>query len=995
MEEASKHKTGSNKLEQDNIFEMTEDLERLRQHELMTKMSHKFLFDTLNIALWDMNIVQADPVNPENSFNWSQEFRHMLGYKDECDFPNVLHSWSDRLHPEDKERTLTAFLTHITDRTGKTPYNTEYRLMLKNGSYRYFHAFGETHRDSDGNPLTVAGALIDIDNKKQEQYHNMIMTNIVQNSPDFISYKKTNGECLYLNPAASVLTGFSQDELMKDYIGTLFGDNARDYILDVQKTLMESGIAYFEIDGKNKAGESRVYSGASFLIENDAYATIASDVTESKELEKKIYEANERMMLMLDTSPICAQIWDTDLKTIDCNEAAVRLYGFKNKQEYIDKFLLYCMPEYQPDGQRSDVKAVKFVNTAFEDGYCIFDWMHKMPEDGAPVPAEVTLVRARYKDDDVVIGYTRDLREQVKMLEAIEHRDKLLQAVNEMAILLLNSDTDVFEEVLHKSMSIIAEAMNVDCVYLWENHTTNDELYCSQLFEWSPQKTEFADGSSYKYDEVVPGWEEVLSNGNYINNIVRNMSQVEQEHLAPGGIQSILVVPIFLNDMFWGFVGFDDCHKERLFTSEEETILHSASILIANSFIRNGMISDIRETSSQLESALIQANAASKAKGDFLSNMSHEIRTPLNAIIGMTLIGKKTSVLDEKIHALNKIGDASSHLLSIVNDILDMAKIEADKLELFPVEYNFEHMLNNVLNVIHFRADEKQLELTVNLDKNIPHFVYGDDHRMSQIIANLLSNAVKFTHDGGKVDLDVHVVRQIDEICELRIEVNDNGIGISPEQQKKLFRAFEQADSSTSREYGGTGLGLSISKRIVELMGGRIWVESELGRGAKFIFTVNVTPGQKSTSKADTSDGTDFTPPDTSESSQYEGKRLLVAEDVEINREILIALLEGSGLIIDCAENGKEALLMVSEGTVKYDIVFMDLQMPQMGGLEATRLIRTLPAMQRDELPIIAMTANVFQDDIDACLDAGMNGHLGKPLDIDKVMDVLKVYLLK
>ena len=567
-----------------------------------------------------------------------------------------------------------------------------------------------------------------------------------------------------------------------------------------------------------------------FTVEFDKYKDaickfiILKDITDEK-------EANERLTLMLDTSPLCTQIWSRDLQTIDCNEAGVRLYGFKDKQEYRERFLECCSPEFQPDGQRSDEKAVALVNKAFDEGYSKFDWMHQMP-DGTPIPAEVTLVRAKYGTDDIVLGYTRDMREH------------------------------------------------------------------------------------------------------------------------------------------------------------------------------NKMMSEILEKSIQLEKALSWANAASQAKSEFLANMSHEMRTPLNAIIGMTLIGKKSDDIDEKIHALNKIGDASSHLLGLVSDILDMARIEADKLELSPGEFDFEHMLDKVLSIIHFRADEKQHILTVNVDRNIPRYIIGDDQRLAQVITNLLANAVKFTREKGKISLDIILVNddggksgENDGKRELHFEISDNGIGISPEDQERLFDSFEQVDSRMDREYGGTGLGLAITKRIVELMGGQIWVESELGKGTKFIFTVMVEDGKTSDERI-----IDYKEDDshinTDIGDSFAGKNLLVAEDVEINREILIALLEGSGLIIDTAENGKEAVEKIKKEPEKYDIVFMDLQMPQMDGFEATRQIRSIieelaksGGEKRKSLPIVAMTANVFQEDIDACLEAGMDDHLGKPLDIDKVFEALNKHL--
>ena len=408
------------------------------------------------------------------------------------------------------------------------------------------------------------------------------------------------------------------------------------------------------------------------------------------------------------------------------------------------------------------------------------------------------------------------------------------------------------------------------------------------------------------------------------------------------------------------------------------------------------VLQDITELEKQRELAIIakeHAENSSRVKSDFLANMSHEMRTPLNAIIGMTVIGKNTEDIDEKAYALNKIGNAGAHLLSIVNDILDMAKIEADKLELFPIEYNFHHMIDKVMSVIQYRADEKNQSLTVRMDENIPQYLVGDDQRLAQVITNILSNAVKFTQDKGAIHLEVLLVDKNDINCRLRIEVTDNGIGISREQREKLFEAFEQADKSSSRGYGGTGLGLSIVKRIVELMNGRIWIESEPDKGSKFIFTVKAACSNKSRQSTNKSGSSDEQPAVTSKGS-FAGKRLLVVEDVEINREIVIALLGESGLIIDCAENGKEAIDIITADQEKYDIVFMDLQMPVMGGLDATRFIRTLPARKRKRLPIVAMTANVFQDDIEACFDAGMDDHIGKPLDIDRVYDVLDKHLM-
>jgi len=525
---------------------------------------------------------------------------------------------------------------------------------------------------------------------------------------------------------------------------------------------------------------------------------------------------------------------------------------------------------------------------------------------------------------------------------------------------------------------------------------------------------------------------------------------------------------------------------------------------------------------------LIEATqAASRAKSDFLSHMSHEIRTPLNAIIGMINIGMNTGDVDKKNYCLERANGASKHLLGIINNVLDISKIEADKFELAHNEFDLERMLVNITNVANIRAEEKQQNFIVNLHREVPAYIESDELRLSQVITNLLTNAIKFTPEKGAVLLNVEKTEETDEEIMLKIEVADNGIGISKEQQEQLFTSFSQADASITKKFGGTGLGLAISKRIVELMGGSIWVESEPGKGSKFIFTIKAKklagkPHAAQSVSVAAEDMHILAVDDSAETREYfihvmealnlscdvaaggpeaidmikksAGSRpyniffvdwqmpemdgieltrkirmingdnsivimisvadwnvikkealaagvkhfvskplfpsalinainicmgmelnkpesrtrrksikprydfknhtLLIAEDVAINREIISAILEGTNISIDYAENGRIAISMFSENPEKYSLILMDVNMPEMDGYEATRHIRALNPERAKDIPIIAMTANVFKEDIERCLASGMNDHTGKPVDADALSEMLKKYLV-
>jgi PAS domain S-box-containing protein len=403
----------------------------------------------------------------------------------------------------------------------------------------------------------------------------------------------------------------------------------------------------------------------------------------------------------------------------------------------------------------------------------------------------------------------------------------------------------------------------------------------------------------------------------------------------------------------------------------------------------NGSIMILHDTT-EIQNSIKRAEEASKAKSNFLANMSHEIRTPLNAIIGMTNIGSASDGIEKKDYCLDRIKNASTHLLNVINDILDMSKIEAEKFELSITSFDFTAMLNSIIEVLNFKIEEKKLVLDVILDPDIPPVIVSDKQRLSQVITNLLSNAVKFTPEGGSITIGVKLLEEHDSDYVIEIIIADTGIGISPEQEAKLFHSFEQADNSISRKYGGTGLGLVISKRIIELMNGRIRVKSELGKGSSFIFTIHAGKGTSESAETEF-----FANIRTSANIAgcLAGYTILLAEDIEINREIVFSVLEPTGVVIDPAENGLEAFEKFAAAPENYDLILMDIQMPEMGGYESTRLIRSVNTQKAKTIPVIAMTANVFKEDIEQSLASGMNDHLGKPLNFNELIRTLCYYL--
>jgi spermidine/putrescine transport system substrate-binding protein len=544
--------------------------------------------------------------------------------------------------------------------------------------------------------------------------------------------------------------------------------------------------------------------------------------------------------------------------------------------------------------------------------------------------------------------------------------EKLTGALINMSVKFLSDVHRPFNVILTEEARNLSEIVNIAKFSIWR-HTPHPSgpAAITRIFKWEDTTGEVTEPDEERtdipYANLFPGWEERFLRNEDINKPVGEFAAVTAAAFERIGVASVLATPIFINGELWGFVNYMDARAGRYFSADHVRFLRSSALLFANAIIRN-----------EMEREISNAEELSRIKSSFLASMSHEIRTPMNAVIGMSELLSKEPLNERQRQYVGDIWSSATSLLAIINDILDISKIEAGKLELLPVHYNFTAMLENVRSIFRIMAQKKGLDFLLEIEPGVPVYLYGDDIRLKQVLVNLCGNAVKFTERGL---VRLHVSSDEGSVI---IKVADTGPGMSEQALQGIFDPFTQADAQKNRLIVGTGLGLSICKQLIELMGGSVSASSAPGEGAVFTAVIPKIPGDEQQVNAAAAQAEPFYAPSAA---------VLVTDDNELNLKVAGGFLALYGIAADTACSGEEALRKVKERA--YDLVFMDHMMPGMDGVETTQAIRALGGAY-ETLTIVALTANSLVGSEEVFLANGLNDYLPKPIEAARLAEVME-----
>ena len=726
----------------------------------------------------------------------------------------------------------------------------------------------------------------------------------------------TDGRITFVNPTACNLLGYEEEELlgklMHAEVHYAYPDGAEFSHLQCPMYLTSQDGVSRKVDNEvlwRKDGTSVPveYATTPMLSNGEIVGSVISfqDITERKESEEKVNayfnSSNDGLLILVPGKGF-----------VHANPRAAQLFGFEDIADLLKCGPVELSPPTQPDGQPSGEAAMEHIQTALQtQQQHHFDWTHQH-SNGTPIPCEINLSPIMLAGNPALLVCIRDIRERKAMEQQLIAESQRLKNILDTAPINIAIST---KGKIHFANPLFEKTFGV--------------------------KTGDASPQLYVHPEERDALVERLKRDGIVKNYEIQMFDSQKQ------ARDMLITYLPIN-----YEG-------------EDGIL--------------GWIMDItvrKAAETEILKAKEQAEAAAQAKADFLANMSHEIRTPMNAIIGFSGLAMKTALDRKQRDYIRKIQQSGTHLLGIINDILDFSKIEAGKLAVEQTEFELERMLENVSNLIAEKAINKGLELVFKVEKGTPNYLVGDPLRLGQIMVNYSNNAVKFTEQ-GEIVVGIRVEEETDADVLMRFSVRDTGIGLTQEQIGKLFQSFQQADTSTSRKFGGTGLGLAISKKLANLMGGEVGVESEYGKGSTFWFTARLGKGAAKAKK--------FLP-----NPDLRGRRVLVVDDNEMSRIVLSEMLTGMTFVVQDMASGKAALEEIRSAAdigQPYDVIFLDWQMPGMDGIETAKAIRELPVSPAPHM--IMVTAYGREEVLKEASLAGLEDVLIKPVSASTMFDTI------
>ncbi|MFA6062538.1 MAG: PAS domain S-box protein [Gallionella sp.] len=843
---------------------------------------------------------------------WSPEIYLHLGLEK---FEATRENLRRIVHPDDESISSLAMEKSIRDRA---PYLAQYRIQI-NGRTVWVEDRGEVQYDVAGNPLKVIGTAQDITQRKLAEQALVVNKHVIDTTPDGFWLADNQGCLQTVNQAYAEMSGYSREELQGMHISQLeVTEKSVDDVARHMEQIISQGADQFQTVHRHKDGHTMdMEITVSYLPATQQFAVFARDITARKLAEEALRASEENYRGLFDESVAVVYVFDNKKNFINSNQAGLDLLGYSRNE-----LLAMSIPDVD-----ADPLEVLPAHDRLAQGGRLVNFEHKLRHKDGTLITVLNNSRPLHDSQGNMVGMLSTLIDVTDRKQAEDQLRKLAQAVEQ------------------SPESVVITNLKAEIEYVNETFVRNTGYSRAEILGKNPallhsDKTPKATYESF-WQAMGQG---LLWKGEFYNRR-RDGSEF---------VEFAIINPIRQADgriTHYVSVQEDITEKKRLSRELDQYRHHLENL--------------VEQRTNDLKLAKEAAEAANIAKSAFLANMSHEIRTPLNAVLGMARMGSRDSQQEIAGSQFQHILDSGQHLLGIINDILDFSKIEANKLVVETHRFQLQSVVTEAVRLMADLAEEKNLSLSVEFLPGIPDWIASDSLRLRQILLNLLSNAVKFTKQGG---VTLTVMPREDYTL---FQVTDSGIGMNPAQLAELFQPFQQADSSTTRRYGGTGLGLVISRRLANIMGGDISVQSTPGTGSVFTLQLPLKSTEPAVQKM--------------AGGQIARQRLarltiLATEDVEVNRIILEDILVHEGAQVNFAVNGQQAIERIVEaGAAAFDVVLMDIQMPVMDGHEATRRIRQFAP----DLPVIGLTAYALAEERDKCLASGMRDHVTKPIDTD------------